>query len=163
MYLQYEMGDQSFQRTIPLSETKQTSVLPFAVTSLGDYTCDERYYTKRKGVKECLLLYSVEGEGIIEYDGQQTILFPGQIMVMDCRNYQYYAANGKKWTFLWIHFNGKCAFDFVNILNEGGAAVINTNGRISFRNYFDKIVSCVAEFDLKKELEISVIMQQLLT
>ena len=64
MFLQYEMGDQSFHRSLPLPQTKQTPLLPFAVTSLGDYTCDKRYFTKREGLGECLLLYTVAGGGI---------------------------------------------------------------------------------------------------
>lgn len=163
MFLQYEMGNQAYQRTIPLTKTKQTPVLPFAVTVLGDFICDSSYYTKREGMEECLLLYTVEGNGYVEYEGKQTILSKGQVMVLDCRKYQHYGTYGGNWKFLWMHFNGKCAFDYVDILNEDGGAAIYIGGRISIENYYERIAAHVSSFDLQGELEISLIMQTLLT
>lgn len=163
MFLQCEMGNQAHQRGIPLTQTKQTPVLPFAVTTMGDFGCDSTYYTKRKGMEACLLLYTLEGNGYVEYEGKRTILSPGQVMVIDCRKYQHYGTHGESWRFLWIHFAGKCAFDYVDILNEDGQAAFYTGGRVSIESYYEKIAEYVSSFDLQNELKISLILQSLLT
>ncbi len=163
MFVEYNMGNQSFQKGIQVSTTKQTSLLPFYAVSAGDFTCDEKYFTRREGVEECLLFYTLEGEGIIEYEGVKTILSPGQMMIVDCRKYHHYASHTKKWRFWWLHFAGKCAFDYVELLNENGGVPIFAAGKISVLDYYEKMKSCADRFDLKKELEISVMIQNLLT
>jgi AraC-like DNA-binding protein len=163
MFLQYEMGDQSFHRSLPLPQTKQTPLLPFAVTSLGDYTCDKRYFTKREGLGECLLLYTVAGEGVVEYRGKWIVLKPCQAVVLDCREYQYYAPRKESWRFLWIHFTGKCAFDYVSLLLSESITPLSLSGKISLQSYYDKLSSCASHFDLSGELEMSAVLHRLLT
>lgn len=164
MFLQYEMGDPSLQKTILLPKTKQALGMPFTVTAMGDFTCDEKYYTKRQGDAECLLIYTVEGEGegIVEYKGKRMTLTSGQVMVLDCREYHYYASNSFQWKFLWMHFSGRCVFDYVGMLNENSSPVF-TRGKISIHGYYEKIALYASEFDLKRELEISVLVHELLT
>lgn len=163
MFEQFEMGNQAQQRAIGLSKTKQTPVLPFVVSAMGDFTCDSSYYTKRKGREDCLLLYTVEGQGYVEYEDRHTILAPGQVMLIDCRKFHHYGTYGESWKFLWMHFSGKCAFDYVDILNGDGEEAVHVGGRVSIENYYEKIAGHVSSFDLDRELEISIIMQTLLT
>lgn len=163
MFLQYEMGDQSFHRSLPLPQTKQTPLLPFAVSALGDYTCDKHYFTKREGLSECLLLYTVAGEGLVEYRGKWIVLKPCQAVLLDCREYQYYAPKGESWRFLWIHFSGKCAFDYASLLLCDGFFPLSLSGKIPFQNYYDKLSSYASHFDLAGELEMSAVLHRLLT
>lgn len=163
MFFQYEMGNQANHKSMPLMQTKQTPALPFAVMSIGCFECDSTYYTKRKGLEACLLLYTLEGNGYVKYEDKRTILSPGQVMVLDCRKYQDYGTYGESWKFLWMHFAGKCAFDYVDILNESGDAALYTGGRVSIENYYEKMEENILSFDLQKELEISLICQSLLT
>lgn len=163
MFLQYEMGDTSLLHSFPAPKTKQTDLLPFVITAIGNFTCDSRYFTKRQGLEQCLLLYTIEGEGIIAYNGNEIVLSPGQLIILDCRNYHYYATKGTSWHFLWIHFVGKCAFDYVDLLNIDGDTALSLGNRISFPSYYEQLASYVLHFDLQKELELSTIMQKLLT
>ncbi len=163
MFLRYEMGDQSLQRSCPVLKTRQTEILPFAVTNLGDFTCDSTYFTRRQGLEECLCLYTISGEGTGEFEGKTVSLKPGEILVLDCREYQYYATLREPWHFLWFHFAGKCAFDYVRLLNSGGIGPIYLGNRISFPSYYEKLYSHAAQLDLQGELVMSATLQNLLT
>lgn len=163
MFLQYEMGDESLHHFFPVLKTKQTPLLPFVVNSMGDFTCDNRYFTKRQGLEQCLLLYTLEGEGLIDYNGTQTVLSPDQLILLDCRNYHYYATKGEHWRFSWLHFSGKCAFDYVDLFNTAGDSPLTIGKRLSFPSYYEQLTSYVLHFDLQRELELSSVMQKLLT
>jgi len=136
MYIQAQMGDETFNKSFPMLLSKRAAVLPFSVKTAGEFISDSSYFTKRSGLNQCLLMYTVSGEGIVEYEGKEYTLEPGQLMVLDCRELHYYATKVERWHFLWIHFNGKCAFDYVDILNEEGGKPFFTGGRIAFQNLF---------------------------
>ena len=159
MFLEYATGEQSQQHSYHTLNTIQTAILPFAITVIGDFTCDSSYFTRRWEREDCLLLYTLDGVGIIEYEGKEITLSRNQLIVLDCRKYHYYATKGDHWHFLWVHFTGKCAFDYVELLNGTEDLPISFN----FYNYYKKLVSHVTSFNLQSELEISVIMNNLLT
>ena len=163
MFLRYEMGDQSLQRAYPVLKTRQTEMLPFAVTNLGDFTCDGSYFTRRQGLWECLCLYTLSGEGMAEFDGKRVSLKPGDALLLDCREYQYYGTLREPWHFLWFHFAGKCAFDYVKLLNADGGGPIYLGNRVSFPSYYKKLYTHAAQFDLQGELVMSAVVQNLLT
>lgn len=163
MYIERSMGNESRQHTWPLIRTKQAAKLPFAVTALGDYTCDNHYYTKREGMEQGLLLYTLSGAGIVRHNGHEFILEPGQFVALDCRKLHYYATFGEEWHFLWMHFIGKSAFDYIDMLNSDGGKPISLGSRLSFEAAHEKILSIVQSYDLQSELELSSMLMNLLT
>ena len=163
LFTEFDMGDRTQQRSWAILKTKQTQLLPFAMTNIGDYDCDSHYYTKRQGMEECLILYTLEGEGRIFYEEKEFTLAPGQLMVLDCRKFHHYATSGDKWHFLWIHVAGKCAFDYAELLNGDSADVLFLGRRFAFQNEHEKLVNYALHFDLQAELEISAILQKLMT
>ena len=163
MIAHYAMGNQDYHKNYGAIRTKQTSSLPFAITSLGDYICDNKYFVNRKGLESCLILYTLDGEGIVRYNNCEFTVKPGQVMILDCRRYHYYATKGENWHFLWIHYVGKCAYDYEAIFNAGGAAPFVMDGRCRFQECFESLTQHVVDFHLQGELEISLILQKLLT
>lgn len=163
VYTEFDMGDRSRQKYWPVLKTKQAHLLPFIMTGIGDYICDSNYYTRRHGMEECLLLYTLEGEGIIQYDDREFSLLPGYAVVLDCRRFHYYATKGEEWRFLWIHFAGKCAFDYVDLLNADKAEALFLGRRYALQNEHEKLTSYTFHFNLQAELEISVILQRVMT
>jgi len=163
LFLERSMGNQSGQHTWPVISTKQTPHLPFAVTTLGDYTCDNHYYTRRQGMEQGLLIYTLHGSGVVEHCGNQFVVEPGQFVAIDCRKYHYYATLGEEWHFLWIHFTGKCAFDYLDLLNSDGGTPVFLGSRFSFEAVYEKMRSVVQTFDLQNELALSGLMMSLLT
>ena len=160
---EFDMGDRSLQRSWSVLKSRQTGLLPFALTNIGDYTCDSHYYTRRQGMEECLLLYTLEGEGSIQYEDREFVLPPGHLVLLDCRKLHYYATRGERWHFLWVHFAGKCAFDYAELLNSEGTEAIFVGKRYSFQNEFDKLIQYARFFDVQSELEAAATLQKLLT
>lgn len=163
LYLKEELGDTAGLKVVPVLKTKQTSLLPFCVSSIGDYDCDENFYVDRSGYDTCLLMYTLSGEGIVKYDGQECLLTQGDAVVIDCRKHQYYATREDRWHFLWLHLEGKCVFDYVDILNENAGLSVFLGNRISFRSIYDKLLTHARRFDAQSELEMSLTVQKLLT
>lgn len=163
MYLRSEMGDSSRHISKAAVRTKYTSMLPFALRAVGDFTCDRKYFTERWDLEECLLLYTISGSGTIRYQQKEWTLKPGQLFAMDCRKYQYYATKEECWHFLWIHFYGRCAFDYVDMLNAEGESPLYPGNRISLPDYYEELAAYTAHFDLQSELEVSLTLQKLLT
>lgn len=93
---------------------------PFGLTSMGIFGCGKNYFTDRDGLNECLILYTLEGWGKLDYMGQQAELGEGSFAVINCNNRQYYATGGEFWKFAWIHLHGDTSFSYERLINKGG-------------------------------------------
>ena len=163
MILHFELGEQSNIYSLPFPISKQTALLPLTISGMGHYKCDPTYYTLRKGQDNFLLLYTISGAGRILYEEKEHILLPGQVFVMDCRKEQYYGTYEDHWNFLWIHFQGKCAPDYTELLNAEDSIPLALSGKISFPDYYDRLQALGHHFDLQKELQASLLLQELMT
>lgn len=64
------------------------------------------YYTKRDDFDSYLLIYTYQGEGILEYEGKQYLLHPGDGFFIDCRRPHYYRTKGTHWNHGDLHISG---------------------------------------------------------
>lgn len=64
------------------------------------------YFTNRKNYDSYEILYTYEGSGILEYEGQQYCLRKGDGFFIDCRKQHHYYTNGDHWLHSDLHFNG---------------------------------------------------------
>jgi len=163
MYIQAQMGDETFNKSFPMLLSKRAAVLPFSVKTAGEFISDSSYFTKRSGLNQCLLMYTVSGEGIVEYEGKEYTLEPGQLMVLDCRELHYYATKVERWHFLWIHFLGQCAFDYERYLNADGSRPLFVGNRVPIQSYYEKIVAQIVNNTPQSEFKISVLLHRMLT
>jgi AraC-like DNA-binding protein len=77
------------------------------IQEVGYFKSLPGYYTERAGVASYLLVYTLHGQGILSYGGQEYTVSPGQVFFIDCRQRQYYAQTGTEpWEIYWVHFNG---------------------------------------------------------
>lgn len=160
LYLRQELGDKSGLYVEPVMKTKQSEFVPFVLTTIGDYNCDENFFVDRSGYDTCLLMYTLSGEGIVKHLDQEHRLHSGDLVVIDCRKHQYYAANRERWHFLWLHMEGKSTFDYVDAINSVGDICVPLGNRMSFQNYYDRLRILAHNDD---ELGISVTLQKMLT
>ena len=65
-----------------------------------------------------LLLYTMEGEGLLVYGGKEHRLSKGRFFLIDCMYYQIYATAGNYWKFCWIHFRAKELKGYVDELYQ---------------------------------------------
>jgi len=160
MFLEYEMGDRSRNKSFAMV-TEKNSILPFVLCSMGEYNSDNQYYTRRSGLEKCLIMYTMDGEGRIEYEGKTFLLKPGYLIAIDCQKYHYYATEGERWHFRFLHFDGKSSFDYVNKINEERATPVYIG--MSFLRYYDEMAAYYGRIGQQEGLDIAVIMHKLMT
>lgn len=136
----------------------------FYVQSVGHFRCDENYYTKREGFKSILLIYTVSGKGYARYRNKEYELNAGQVLLMDCYDYQEYSTykNGT-WEIKWMHFYGSTSQEYFDIIYEKYGAVIDFGDSTEIHNILDKILKMSGTSSPLPETNISMLIMQLLT
>ncbi len=140
------------------------SKTPFYPTSFGRFSCGNQYYTERDNFAECLILYTLEGEGYLKYHNREVVIPQNCVAVIDCRDYHYYAnRKSEQWDFLWIHFSGKCASDYVKLVNEEGLRMIRIFERRDFQQAFGELAELQNSTDAYIGLSMSEVLNRILT
>lgn len=136
----------------------------FYIQSAGHFCCGNDYYTRREGFKSYLLVYTVNGKGYARYRGRQYELGRGQVMLLDCYDYQeYYSDERDLWEIKWVHFNGGSSDGYYNIIYENYGPVINMSGNESIPGYIDALIKLMRDGDVQFEIKASNIIVSMLT
>lgn len=99
----------------PPDELRQA--LPYHIHGCGRFYTADKYYTKRDGLRNYLLLYTTDGCGQMHYQGKTCLLKPGSAVVIDCSAYQEYnTLPGSIWNFYYLHFNALSMEGFRGLL-----------------------------------------------
>lgn len=75
---------------------------------IGDFWAGPKYFTIRQNFPSYLVKMTVDGCGILEYDGQTYKLPAGHFFWIDCTKHQHYYTDPEagSWHMLWVHFYG---------------------------------------------------------
>lgn len=78
------------------------------VTDIGFFPSAKHHYRERKnGAKEYILIYCLEGSGLIEIYGQKLELVSNSYYIIPPGTpHQYSAVKNNPWTIYWLHFTG---------------------------------------------------------
>lgn len=135
----------------------------FSVASVGHYLAYPRYYTEREEMERYLLLYTTGGSGLLRYQGQEYQLTAGSVVVIDCREYQFYRTQGESWEFHYTHFYGESAEKYYGLLREGGAVLVEISNPLYIQELFRELEKWVPESGMISDLRLSNIMDNLFT
>ncbi len=82
--------------------------LPFYCTEVGEFYAGSDFFTERDEKEGYWLVYTIKGEGELNYRSEQIRLTAGCCYIVDCREYQYYrtAPTSTDWHHFWVHLNG---------------------------------------------------------
>lgn len=86
-------------------QTNTASSPPLWFSSGGVWNRDETYLVKRRNYTIYLLLYTIGGEGLLAYEGQEHRLLPGTAFLIDCQKDHLYRTVHDHWKFIFIHFD----------------------------------------------------------
>lgn len=105
--------------TAPTSFVKSSLLY---VQFIGHYYTRPGYSIERDDLDSFLLLVTIRGKGYLHYQGTRHELEQGKAFLIDCKQYHlYYTDPDDLWEFVWIHFNGNTAQDYVDyFLKLGG-------------------------------------------
>ncbi|RAP76953.1 helix-turn-helix domain-containing protein [Paenibacillus montanisoli] len=77
------------------------------VQEVGYFWTHPPYFTERQHLPSYLVVYTVSGEGKLDYGGHSFTLGPHSLFFIDCMAHQHYRATGSEhWEFAWVHFYG---------------------------------------------------------
>lgn len=92
-----------FMRPPLPNEVSQTL---YHMENFSIFTCASQFYTRRRDYRSYLILYTYEGQGLLEYRGQTYHLHPGDGFFIDCIEPHFYRTDGANWKHGVLHLNG---------------------------------------------------------
>lgn len=133
------------------------------VQSLTIIAADHRYYTRRYQGDSFLLLYTVSGEGRLEYEGKTYLLQEGDGFWIDCSKEQFYCTVGKEWTHIDTHFLGRSADAFYNEYVTGHPPVFHEVVGGTFHRELEQLLDDYELLSYGREVRINNDLSNLLT
>lgn len=151
------------------------SATPLAKSSLiyaqeiGNFFAGAKYNTSREAFPSYLINLTLNGCGILEYDGQRYRVPTGHFFWIDCNNPQSYYTDPQEegWHVIWLHFyggNAKNYFDAFMSINNGSpvsSLPLNSDAHSLFQELLGVANSDMDQ--LHKDFEIAQLITRLLT
>lgn len=102
----------SSSRENPLTQT-------LYITDIGYFPRAAHHFReRRKGAKEYILIYCIEGNGIIELYNQSLKIGPNSFFIIPPETpHKYYAFKKDPWSIYWLHFRGSLAIHLFTKFN----------------------------------------------
>lgn len=161
--LRYNMGCTAHHFSLSYTQRNPEIRQAYMLNGLGDYLCDPSYFTERDGLKQFLIIYTLQGKGFIKYGKSKAGLMPDTIAIINCENYQYYKTDCEKgWHFLWIHFSSDYANGLVDLINQSELNVFKYD-RKSFLFNFEYLKSLIGSISFDSETQISLTIHKLIS
>lgn len=113
-------GSEIFFHTVGVS----TQRLFYYINACGHYYCEFGYRVRRKELNNLLLLLIEKGEMRVEYRGQKYVAEPGDIVLMDCTDPQYYDTPHYV-EFYWMHLAGVNSFELCDYLTSARKGIVH--------------------------------------
>ncbi len=94
----------------------------------------KHYYTRRENFNTYMLLYTIAGKGILNYDKKIYELYPDDGFLIDCKDYhEYYAASSEGWSYAVVHLEGISMPWFLQQLKDRGSVKFTFGEKSPFR------------------------------
>ncbi len=164
--MQYTNAKLELIHNISYSHTPSTLAKEtfFYLQSIGNFYCNENYYTEREGLKSYLLIYTVKGNGYVYYRDKQYKVGPNQIILIDCNDYQkYYTDRQQLWEMKWVHFNGGTSKEYFNLIYENYGPVIALKEGNHIEQHLDYMLELISRGDILLEVKVSAVILQMLS
>lgn len=153
-------GDFGKVRLIAHSPSVLAHRLYYCVQSAGWHFCNDRYHIERKeGYNSSLLLCTVSGAGILEYDGRAYSLQPGSVaLVAPNHPHAYRTPKGGEWEFYWLHFFGSGSEKFAEYIQQKNCGVLSGAVAEACRDNIQRIL----DLKLQQETDFETIASELI-
>lgn len=113
--------------------------LYFYPTWCGHYYCTHNYFMRRDTYPPLLVIFIREGKGNFEYRGNSFSAKKGDVVLMDCAEPHFYAAEDGL-EFLYMHFNGGNSHEICqHIMKEQGSLIQGENNILIGHLLYDMV------------------------
>lgn len=135
----------------------------FYVQEIGYFKTVPPYFTERSGLPSFLIVYTLSGEGVLLYGGEEYRLTKGTCFYIDCMNaHKYYTKPDSEWEFLWVHFYGASSIGYYNEFIGNGRCVVEMAQMHDFYKLLDVNVTKAPYHELKSSNIILNMLTELL-
>lgn len=116
------------------------------VTDIGYYPNARLHYRQRKkGISGNILIYCINGTGIIQMNGQSHLIEPNSCFVIPANTpHVYRASDDDPWSIYWIHFGGEKSHYFEKFFGKTIKIKSGPRDRINDRiNLFNELLTAL--------------------
>lgn len=134
------------------------------VLGAGHFVCHRDFRLKRKEYKCCLVKYTLNGTGYLNYRGKQYVLGRNSIMFLDCNDFQeYYTYNCDSWENIWVHFGGSTSYEYFNMVYQTYGPVLEMPEGCNIPGYITQLIDWMECEDLQFEIKAYPVITEILT
>lgn len=131
---------------------------------MGYLETDYSYLQELDNVDSFLFLFTISGEGKLEYDGKEYTLTRDQLFLIDCKKYYYCGTpDPKEWMVLYMYFNGYQAKEYYKMIVKNHNPVFTTENPKAITSMFWQIVGLHKKKNNYSEMLTSLHITKLLT
>lgn len=126
------------------------------ICDIGFYPNARNHFRKRKkGIKEHILIYCIDGNGIIHTRDKNYELYPNTFFIIDAHEaHSYWASKEDPWSIYWLHFGGHRSLEFKQYFHKIISIDRSKNSRIEDRiNLFNEILTSLESGFSKNNIE----------
>ena len=164
MDLTYNMDVAQDSKRIMITSNKDAKELLFYVSEIGHFRAGQKFFTERSGKEEYYIIFTVSGRGVMMHKGKEISLEKNNAVLIYCHDYQYYAtASSEPWEHYWVHFNGKGAKNYYNIINENTILSVHIKEAEGFLANMEGIMRNSGVNDIRQSVMSSMYITNMLT
>lgn len=146
-------------------DTSKTTLEHFSyLQAYANITCTYPYHYEMKALDSYLLLYTIEGQGLLQYNHTSYTLLPNTVAFIDCRfNHSIAIANAATWRFNYIFINGNTLQTYYKLFSHDYEAICYPSDFSPIPNLFHELNEQPKEHHFKQELLNTNLITNLLT
>ena len=153
-------GQSSLFPPIPISAHARNHY--FYIKAFAIMLTKSQYFTRRANEDSFELLFTYDGNGLLEYNGLTYSLQKGDGFLIDCRRPHFYKTVGSHWHFAVLHFSGSNSEMFYQIFQEHSNGFFSQPVNGIFQKQFEELIEIYDSVTMYRELLISSKLNNLL-
>ncbi|QHW32377.1 AraC family transcriptional regulator [Paenibacillus rhizovicinus] len=123
------------------------------VQEAGYFWTNPPYFTERHRLPSYLIVFTVSGEGRLEYGGHAHALGAQSLFFIDCMAHQHYRATGSEpWEFAWVHFYGGASRHYYDAYSKKGDPLLQLQTDSPVLGYLRQLVQLQEQKTVHTEL-----------
>ena len=138
-----------------VTPTPAAAALPFTIMEIGHFYAENEYLVKRDYHESFLMLYTIEGSGVIQTGETSLILSQNQIVLIDCHIPHQYYSNDTSWEFLWLHISGASLLAIFDMIYPNGVRSIQIKDTHTIPSYFEELLEYCMGNDIANSMKVS--------
>ncbi|MDF2868593.1 MAG: hypothetical protein K0R05_168 [Anaerocolumna sp.] len=125
-----------------LTPSQTAKSIYYYVQETGYFKTAYPYFTERANLNSFLIIYTISGKGMLQYENTAYSLTEGSCMFINCmKPHSYESERESEWEFLWLHFNGNNALGYYEEYVKDSFSIMKIQDRFLVESTLRRIIS----------------------